>query len=170
MVAWVTDDASQRMSDGSVHPAHRAGFQWEEPACNLTAIDACPKCRRATTADQQHGTVRHADESGDGKIHDGGCDHCCSCVAPVVPVVALEVETAPAYEASLTDALDWALDCDAGDYLVEYSETGLTDTEDPGSRCGYGDDELDAIRRVLAERDLTLVADDRGLVAQAVRS
>lgn len=37
------------------------------------------------------------------------------------------------------------------------------------ARCGYSDDELDRIRRALADRDLTLTADDRGLVAQAVR-
>lgn len=34
-VAWEDDDASQRLPDGSIHPAHRAGFQWEEPRCNL---------------------------------------------------------------------------------------------------------------------------------------
>lgn len=44
-------------------------------------IDACPKCRRPTTGDQQHGIAQFAIHSGDGKIHNGGCDKCCSCVA-----------------------------------------------------------------------------------------
>jgi hypothetical protein len=74
------------------------------------------------------------------------------------------------YEASISDALDWAVTADAGDYLVTYDDTGMTNAEDPGSRCGYGDDELDAIRHELGKHNLTLTADDRGLVAQAVRS
>lgn len=72
--------------------------------------------------------------------------------------------------ASLSDALSWAASAADGDYLVEYDDTGMTDTQDPGSRCGYDDIELDQIRRALADREMTLVADDRGLVAQAVRS
>lgn len=85
---------------------------------------------------------------------------------PVAIVAHDEVEP---YEASLTEALRWAADAEAGSYLVEYEDTGLTDAQDPGSRCGYSDDELDQIRRALGDRDLTLTADDRGLVAQAVR-
>lgn len=49
-----------RMSDGSVR-------------------ELC-RCGRATTEEQQHGTVRHEGDSGDGVIHDGGCDVCCVCV------------------------------------------------------------------------------------------
>ena len=71
------------------------------------------------------------------------------------------------YVASLADALAWASTAVDGEYLVHYEDTGMTDAEDPGSRCGYGDDELDTIRRALAKRDLTLTADDRGLVAKA---
>ena len=74
------------------------------------------------------------------------------------------------YEASLTDALDWAVTAEPGDYLVTYEDTGMTAAQDPGSRCGYDDSELDQIRRMLGRRDLLLTADDRGLVAQAVRS
>jgi len=37
---------------------------------------------------------------------------------------------------------------------------------DSGSRCGFGDDELDAIRRVLGKRDLLLRTDDKGLYAE----
>lgn len=71
--------------------------------------------------------------------------------------------------ASVPSALRWAATAVAGEYLVKYEDTGLTDSEDPGSRCGYGDDELDAIRRELGKRDLTLAADDCGLVAQEER-
>lgn len=78
-----------------------------------------------------------------------------------------ETET---YEASLTDAVAWAETAEAGEYLVHYEDTGLTSAEDPGSRCGYDDAELAEIGQVLGARDLRLVADDRGLVATAVRS
>ena len=37
-VAWVSDDTSQRFADGTVHPAHRAGFSWDEPTCNLRPV------------------------------------------------------------------------------------------------------------------------------------
>lgn len=44
-------------------------------------LATCPKCGRATEEEEQHGTVLHPDESGDGLAHDGGCDHCCCCNA-----------------------------------------------------------------------------------------
>jgi hypothetical protein len=34
-VCWATDDVTQLLRDGSVHPAHRAGFSWEEPILNI---------------------------------------------------------------------------------------------------------------------------------------
>lgn len=68
---------------------------------------------------------------------------------------------------SLADARVWALEAEAGDYLVEYEEDGLDEVSDPGSRCGFGDDELAEIDAILARRDLRLVADDCGLVAEA---
>lgn len=34
-VAWVDDDDSQKLPDGTVHPAHRAGYSWEEPTLNV---------------------------------------------------------------------------------------------------------------------------------------
>ncbi|MEO7895893.1 MAG: hypothetical protein ABIR65_01220 [Pseudolysinimonas sp.] len=71
---------------------------------------------------------------------------------------------------SLADALEWARSADAGEYLVHYVDAGSTSTSDPGSRCGYDDAQLDAIGRTLAERDLQLVTDDRGLLADARRS
>lgn len=67
----------------------------------------------------------------------------------------------------LQEAIEWARECDAGDYLVEYSDDGLDDVSDPGSRCGFGDDELAEIERVLRGRDMTLSADDTGLAAEA---
>lgn len=66
---------------------------------------------------------------------------------------------------SLTDALIWATAAEVGDYLIEYEDTGLTHDEDSGSRCGFDDAELAEIHRVLSGRGLTLMADDRGLVA-----
>lgn len=35
MVAWATDDETQKLRDGSIHPAHRAGFSWDEPILNI---------------------------------------------------------------------------------------------------------------------------------------
>lgn len=34
-VCWASDDEKQRLSDGTIHPAHRAGFSWEEPILNI---------------------------------------------------------------------------------------------------------------------------------------
>jgi hypothetical protein len=45
-----------------------------------------------------------------------------------------------------------------GDYLAIYEEYA-----DPGTRCGYSDSELHQIRGWLADRNLGLEADDRGL-------
>ncbi len=85
----------------------------------------------------------------------------------VTPVIVQQVqgETVEDYTADLAAALEWAGTADAGDYLVRYEDTGMTDRDDPGSRCGYGDDELDAIQRELSPRGLMLQADDVGLVA-----
>jgi hypothetical protein len=81
-----------------------------------------------------------------------------------------ETADAEPYEASISDALTWAASAEDGEYLVEYEDTGMTAEQDPGSRCGYDDAELDQIRRALADRDLTLIADDRGLMALAAQS
>jgi hypothetical protein len=80
------------------------------------------------------------------------------------------VDSHEPYVANLTDALAWARTAEAGEYLVEYEDTGMTDVEDPGSRCGYSDADHWEINRVLGRRNMMLVADDRGLVAQSVRS
>lgn len=69
---------------------------------------------------------------------------------------------------TLTDALAWAQTADAGTYLITYEDSGLTNDEDPGSRCGFSDPELDEIRDVLWARDLRLDTDDLGLIAVAV--
>ena len=66
--------------------------------------------------------------------------------------------------------LQWAETCSAGQYLTTYEDDGLDDVSDHGSRCGRDDAALDAIKRTLRRRDLRLVADDRGLVAEAVAS
>jgi hypothetical protein len=60
----------------------------------------------------------------------------------------------------------WAQAANAGDYLARYSADDLDDVSDSGSRCGLDDAELAAIEKKLNARGLTLVADDRGLVAR----
>jgi hypothetical protein len=37
-VARCQDNPAQRLADGSIHPAHRAGFAWDEPAQNVIAL------------------------------------------------------------------------------------------------------------------------------------
>lgn len=65
---------------------------------------------------------------------------------------------------SQKDDLDWARDCRAGDYLLNWS---LMPIEiDPGNREGRTDEELDAIKRELSGRGLRLEADDQGMVAR----
>jgi len=67
-------------------------------------------------------------------------------------------------EVSLSAARAWARDADAGDYLIEYEDAPRG--SDPGSMCGFGADEIAEINEILGRRDLTLTADDRGLVAE----
>ena len=38
-VCWATDDTSQRLGDGTIHPAHRAGWAWEEPTLNILSTE-----------------------------------------------------------------------------------------------------------------------------------
>jgi hypothetical protein len=57
----------------------------------------------------------------------------------------------------------WSARAEAGDYLARFEDCR---GPDPGSRCGYSDMELDAVKGRLAERDLTLRADDTGLVVE----
>ena len=67
------------------------------------------------------------------------------------------------------EALAWARDeAEAGEYLAEYENDGLDAESDPGSRCGYEDETLDAVGRVLRERDLRLSTDDVGIVVEEV--
>lgn len=66
------------------------------------------------------------------------------------------------------EAIAWAKTAAAGDTMIAYEDSGLTDQEDPGSRCGFGDDELAEIESVLSDRGLTLSATDVGLVAAEV--
>ena len=79
------------------------------------------------------------------------------------PSTETSTETETTYEASFSAAIEWARETSAGNYLVRYEDTGMTDLEDPGSRCGFGDDKLAEIGRALGRRGLRLVADDRGL-------
>lgn len=76
-----------------------------------------------------------------------------------------ETDDGEGYEADINEARAWARSAEDGDYLVEYEDTGMTDVEDVGSRCGYDDFELAEIESILRARDLTLRADDVGLQA-----
>lgn len=67
------------------------------------------------------------------------------------------------------EAIEWARGAEEGEYLIEYEDTGLSAAQDPGSRCGFDDAELDAIRCELARRDLSLEADDQGLIAVEIQ-
>lgn len=81
--------------------------------------------------------------------------------------VEIQISDAMEIRMSVADAIAWARSADMGDYLIRYEDTGLSHAEDPGSRCGFGDDELDEISAVLRARGMRLTADDQGLVAQA---
>ena len=64
--------------------------------------------------------------------------------------------------ATLTALRTWASTAAAGDYLARYEDSG-DDVSDPGSRCGYSDEQLHAMREVLGERGRRLESDDVGL-------
>ena len=70
------------------------------------------------------------------------------------------------------DRHNFALTAEAGDYFARYSdgEPAWTEENDPGNRCGYGDVDLDEVRATLRGRDLTLSADDEGLIVEEVAS
>ena len=71
-------------------------------------------------------------------------------------------ETATGYWAVTQDAngsVIWEGEATDGQAAYDHAERA-----DTGSRCGWGDSEIDAAQRILARSDLTLVADDRGLV------
>lgn len=66
----------------------------------------------------------------------------------------------------ITQAILWARAAESGEYLVRWSDDDLDSDSDSGSRGGFGDDELAAIKSVLSKRDLRLTADDEGLKAE----
>ena len=71
-------------------------------------------------------------------------------------------ETAAGYWVVTQDAngsVIWEGEATDGQAAYDHAERANT-----GSRCGWGDSEIDAAQRILARSDLTLVADDRGLV------
>lgn len=61
---------------------------------------------------------------------------------------------------------EFAQSATAGEYFAQFDDDGLDEMSDPGSRCGYGDDELDDLERLLNARGLTLTTDDIGLVVR----
>jgi hypothetical protein len=88
---------------------------------------------------------------------------------PIVYVATPEGVDEEPSRMSREEALAWAREAEAGDYLHEWEDDGLDEVSDPGSRGGYDDETLDSVEDVLRERDLTLRADDCGLVVE-VRS
>ena len=58
---------------------------------------------------------------------------------------------------ALEPALEWARTAERGDYLSYY-------TSRDSSLCGYAAQDLYQVKQVLRRRDLTLMADDLGLV------
>ncbi len=62
----------------------------------------------------------------------------------------------------------WAKNAEAGEYLACYEDDDLDAISDPGSRCGYDDETLDAVSAALRKRNMTLVADDVGLCAAEI--
>jgi hypothetical protein len=60
----------------------------------------------------------------------------------------------------------WALAADDGEYLAEFSDTPLpAGCVDDGSRCGYSDEQLAEVSRLLTRRNMRLVTDSRGILA-----
>lgn len=81
-----------------------------------------------------------------------------------IPGLAATLGTSPEYwtvSTSYVDARTFARWAKPGDYLARYSDV---EGPDPGSRCGFGDDDLDEVKRRLAARGLRLDADDVGLI------
>ena len=59
---------------------------------------------------------------------------------------------------------EWCYEASVGYYLTTYEDCGSNEMSDPGSRCGYSDVQLDTIKRLLQDRGMYLLADDRGLI------
>ena len=81
-----------------------------------------------------------------------------------------QTETSDEVSEPTVNAAKWAQTAEPGDYLRTYEDAGGSDVSDPGSRCGYDDQQLDEANRILAERNLTMQADDTGLVAVEIES
>jgi hypothetical protein len=64
----------------------------------------------------------------------------------------------------MTSSREWARQASVGEYLIKYATCGIDESDDTGSLCGYGDDEVAEIDNVLGKRGLSLQADDVGLV------
>lgn len=62
--------------------------------------------------------------------------------------------------ASRGAVMAWASECAEGDYLATFA----ADETDPTSECGYGAVLLADVASTLRTRNLTLIADDLGLV------
>lgn len=76
-------------------------------------------------------------------------------------------------EAGEAGDLDQVALCNAaieGDDAAIAKCRAVLDANDSGSRCGFDDQQIADLENILGARDLTLKADDRGLVAAEVSS
>ena len=100
-----------------------------------TSTETCPKCKCASTASQQHGICRHADESGDGLVHDGGCASCCVCTTPAIHI-APSIGT-PSTCVDTAGALDYDVTVTIGDREIE-GEITLSPQQYDGRLASWG--------------------------------
>jgi len=68
----------------------------------------------------------------------------------------------------MTATRQWALNANAGDYLIQYATCGITAEDAPGSLCGYAEPEIAQLDAILSSRNMALRADDIGLVVSDI--
>lgn len=165
--------ASYRYTIFDANPSNSSGTAWPthediEIECDSDE-DAIDEVRSVMQVEAAGLNPSDGYEIGDtlhSIVWDGEGIHLTGCPTYTLTAEDLGLDE-PAERMSIGDARTWALQAEAGDYLIEYDDDGLTAETDPGSRCGFGDDELAEIERILRDRDLTLRADDTGLCAEA---
>lgn len=63
----------------------------------------------------------------------------------------------------------WAMSsAKVGDYLALYEDCDEDCRREGDSRCGYSDNHLDVVKRILGSRKLMLGTNDRGLVVRRI--
>lgn len=64
----------------------------------------------------------------------------------------------------MTASREWARQADAGEYLIKYATCGVDESDDTGSLCGYGEEEIAQLGNILDARGLRIEANDVGLI------